>query len=312
MFKKKIVVGYKGFDKDLRCHGLQYEVGKKYKHNGEIELCKSGFHFCENPLDVFDYYGPAGGRFAKIEAEDVSEEKGDDSKRVAKKIKIVSELSIHELVDLCVGFILERANFKNAKGSVSRERVVATDTSHVSVASNTANKGIATNAGHGSIATNTGDLSIATNTGYESAATNTGARSIATNAGHGSIAANAGYSSVATNTGYESAATNTGARSIATNAGHGSAATNTGARSIATNGGDRGAATNDGEEGCAISLGIEGVASGKIGCFLTIAEWRQDEEGDWHRIDVQTKKVDGEEIKPDILYKLQGGKFVAV
>ena len=125
-------------------------------------------------------------------------------------------------------------------------------------------------------------------------------------------ATNTGDRSAATNTGYRSAATNTGYRSAATNTGSRSAATNTGDRSAATNTGDRSAATNTGSEGCAISLGIEGKARGAVGCWLTLAEWNLDKQGEWHRVDVQTKKVDGKKIKADQFYVLTCGTFTEV
>ncbi|MFH1266335.1 MAG: hypothetical protein ABIK89_11465, partial [Planctomycetota bacterium] len=113
-----------------------------------------------------------------------------------------------------------------------------------------------------------------------------------------------------TNTGDRSAATNTGYWSAATNTGYRSAATNTGSQSAATNTGNWSAATNTGEEGCAVSLGIEGRAKGAIGCWLTLAEWQQEVGDAWHRIDVQTRRVDGETIKADVFYQLKGGEFV--
>ena len=104
------------------------------------------------------------------------------------------------------------------------------------------------------------------------------------------------------NTGYHSAATNTGYRS---------AATNTGDQSAATNTGDQSAATNTGVEGCAISIGIEGMAKGAIGCWLTLAEWKESEYR-WNRIDVKTMIVDGKKIKADTFYQLKKGKFIEV
>jgi hypothetical protein len=33
-------------------------------------------------------------------------------------------------------------------------------------------------------------------------------------------------------------------------------------------------------------------------------------DGEWHRVDVQTKRVDGNEIKPEAFYSLVDGVFV--
>jgi hypothetical protein len=86
---------FKGFDKDLKCRGFQYEIGKEYREE-EAELCSKGFHACENPLDTFGYYKPGdGSRYCVVELDEVSDEKhSDDTKRCGKVIKISAELDV--------------------------------------------------------------------------------------------------------------------------------------------------------------------------------------------------------------------------
>ena len=167
------MIGYKGFDKDFKCRDMQYEVGKTYIEK-EAKLCKKGLHFCENPLDVFTYYSPNDGKFAEIEADDVSPETGDDSKRVAKKLTVKTEINLFKLVKLGVEYIKTQIDWDNNKES---------NTGDYSAATNTGNRSAATNTGDYSAATNTGDRSAATNTGYRSAATVDGKESVAISLG---------------------------------------------------------------------------------------------------------------------------------
>ena len=168
---------YKGFDKDLKCRGFQYEIGKEYEENA-ADICHKGFHACENPMDVFGYYNPADSRYCEVDL-DTNEQTEKDSKRVGKKIKIETEIGLSGLIQAGVKFILEKVDFKSAKESNTGDRSAATNTGYQSAATNTGNR---------SAATNTGDRSAATNTGNWSAATVGGAESIAVVTGYGSKA----------------------------------------------------------------------------------------------------------------------------
>ena len=110
--ENKTVKGYKGFDKNLRCRDFQYEIGKRYETE-RAELCKEGFHFCENPHDVLSYYSAGeGNRFAIVEASEVSDEKEDDSKRVSKRISVKAEISVFEICRIAVSAFFENFGFK--------------------------------------------------------------------------------------------------------------------------------------------------------------------------------------------------------
>lgn len=74
---------YKGTDKDMRCRGLQYEIGKPAVVEGDISMCNNGLHACEMPLDVFNYYPPCNSRYFVGELDGVSNEQSGDSKRLA-------------------------------------------------------------------------------------------------------------------------------------------------------------------------------------------------------------------------------------
>jgi hypothetical protein len=88
----KAMKGYKGFDNDLKCRGFQYEVGKTYECEGKITLCENGFHFCEDPKRICDYYGDLTTcRYCEIEAS--GEIVKGEGKCVCSKITIVREIS---------------------------------------------------------------------------------------------------------------------------------------------------------------------------------------------------------------------------
>ena len=207
MDNENIIHSYKGFDKDLKCRGFAYEIGKDYKQDGNIKCCNNGFHACEFPLDIFNYYAPGGNsRYCTVTQSGVTDKKGGDSKVASSKIHIETEIGLDGIIKAGVKFILDKVNWKNQKESNTGDYSAATNTGDYSAATNTGDSSAATNTGYKSAATNTGDYSAATNTGDYSAATNTGDRSVATNTGDSSAAKVSGKESIAIVTGKDSKA----------------------------------------------------------------------------------------------------------
>lgn len=116
--KNNVIKAYKGFNKDLKCRGFQYEIGKEYKHDGKVKTCKSGFHACENPLDVLEYYSDIDCRFCEVEQ---SGELSQETNKIASsEIKIVSEIGFVGLFNAGVEWIKKITNpqeiIKNTNG----------------------------------------------------------------------------------------------------------------------------------------------------------------------------------------------------
>lgn len=133
---------YKGFNPDFTCRGFQYEVAGVYTCDENIKACANGFHACEEPFAVLDYYPFVNAqcelnRYAEVEQSGACNKDGE--KTASQKIEIQAELNIEGLVKAQVQYVQSK---------------IVSDS-------------------------NTGDYSAATNTGDYSAAKVTGADSIA-------------------------------------------------------------------------------------------------------------------------------------
>ena len=108
----------KGFDKNLRCRGFQYEVGGEYTEE-TAELCNRGPHACENPLDTLRYYRPGDSRYCEVEIEDNGQRSRYDSKVCGKHIKIGAEIGLKGVINAGVRFVFDKcesATEENASG----------------------------------------------------------------------------------------------------------------------------------------------------------------------------------------------------
>ena len=103
--------GYKAFKKGLICDPtgnkpFQFAENTVFEKR-KAEVCKSGFHFCAEPMDVLNYYPPES-EFAEVEALD--DVKTDDSvKYVTKKIRIGAKISLKDLISAQVDIDFAKA-----------------------------------------------------------------------------------------------------------------------------------------------------------------------------------------------------------
>lgn len=112
----------KGFDKDLKCRGYQFEIGKTYeiKLPDGYELTKEDlcsdkvFHYCNSLRKVHGYYSvepEENNRFCEIEV--LGREVTDGDKCGSNKIKIIREIAEKEL-DVLRGLINGNTGFFNS------------------------------------------------------------------------------------------------------------------------------------------------------------------------------------------------------
>ena len=90
--------GFKAMDLDMTCRDFQFEVGKTYQIDNKmpLKLCsESGFHFCLNFEDVFDYYDWGSSRVFKIKSE--TEVLTEDNKSITKEITILEEVTKQDI-----------------------------------------------------------------------------------------------------------------------------------------------------------------------------------------------------------------------
>ena len=194
---------YKATDKDMKCRGFQYELGKTAEVKGDIELCENGLHACEMPLDVLCYYAPGdGSRYFEAELEDVSDEKrSDDTKRVGKKLTLSAEIGIPGLVKAQVEYVKAQCDFDNAinkadaenKNHATGESGAASATGESGAASATGNRGAASATGDSGAASATGVRGAASATGDSGAASATGDRGAASSTGKYCVAMTTGF-----------------------------------------------------------------------------------------------------------------------
>ena len=284
---KNKIKSYKGFNKDMTCRDFQYKEGGEYEEK-QADVCNSGFHACEYPLDCFYYYSPNCSVYHEVEQEgEFSKRNNGDSKIASTKIKIGAQINIAGLVKAAIEYTTERV-----------KKEADSDEPH-GASSATGDYGASSATGNYGASSATGDYGASSATGYKGASSATG------NYGASSATGDYGASSA---TGYKGASSATG------DYGASSATGNCGASSAT---GYKGASSATDPESIAVAWGYHGKARGVKGAYLVLADWEGDEKHYWEQDKWRLKgaemvRVDGEKIKENIWYTMVNGKVVEV
>ena len=308
------IQAFKGFDAALQCRGFQYEIGKTYTAE-KVEICESGFHSCEMPLDCWTYYPPTKSRYSEVVASGTIQNKsGEDSKIASGSIAISAEIRLPEFIRRAVDWILSKAKSNTATGNYGHAAATgnyghAAATGDYGHAAATGDYGHAAATGDYGHAAATGDYGHAAATGYLGHAAATG------NYGHAAATGDSGHAAATGYLGHAAATGNYGHAAATGDSGHAAAtgdyghAAATGYLGHAAATGNYGHAAATGDSAIAASLGIHGKSKAGPNGWIVVAHWSE-KSGSWKLVNVRTSKVGENGVKPNVFYSLnEAGEF---
>jgi hypothetical protein len=161
----KTIKGFKAFDKDFKCRGMQYKTNFTFEESGELEICKQGLHFCEMPLDVLNYYD-LNSRFAEVEA--IGDVIKDGDKIATNKLKVGGEINISQMF---------KAHFKLMFEEIKASSDITNTTGYEAHAHTTGYGAHSHTTGHYAHSYTTGHYAHAHTTGYGAISASIGIKS---------------------------------------------------------------------------------------------------------------------------------------
>ena len=272
------IKSYKGFDKNLKCRDFQYEIGKEYEMDGEIKVCNRGFHACESPFDVFDHYTMIDSRFCEVEQDGNISKEDRGTKICSSKIKIKAELKLADMINLGVEWLKEITSPEKIKTSIKDN-----------------------SSGNGAKIGSSGDGAKIGSSGDGAQIGSSGDDAQIGSSGYGAQIGSSGYNAQIGSSGNNAQIGSSGYDAKIGSSGYGA--------KIGSSG-DGAKIDSTGEDCVIMCAGINSVAKASKGSWITLSEWSySDKKQRDIPVCVKTEFVDGEKIKADTYYKLDGGVF---
>ena len=319
--ENKTITTYKCFDKDLKCRGFQYEIGKEYElSNGEpVSVCSNGFHACESPLEVLDYYFMDGhanlSRFCEVEQSGEFSKEVDSTKVASSKIKIKKEITFADLINSGVEWLKEKTS--NDGGGNCTKIVSSSDDAKIASSGEYAQIGSSGDyakigsSGYSSQIVSSGDSSQIGSSGDCAKIGSSGDYAqIASSGDYAKIGSSGNYAQIGSS-GYSSQIGSSGDFAKIGSSGDNARIASSGDTAKIGSSGDYAQVDSTCEDSVIMCAGHNSWAKAKKGSWITLAEWYIDEETKQMKPKyVKAEYVDGERIKEDTWYKLVDGEFI--
>ena len=317
------IKSYKGFDKNLKCLDFQYEIGKEYEMDGEIKVCSRGFHACESPLEVFDYYPMIGSRFCEVEQDGNISKEDRGTKICSSKIKIKAELKLADMINLGVEWLKEITSPEKIKTSIkdnssgddaqigsSGYGAQIGSSGYYAQIGSSGNYAKIGSSGYGAQIGSSGYYAQIGSSGDDAKIGSSGNYAQIGSSGYDAQIGSSGYGAKIGSSGYGAKIGSSGYGAQIGSSGDGAQIGSSGDGAQIGSSGDDAKIDSTGE-GCVIMCaGINSVAKASKGSWITLSEWSySDKKKRYIPVCVKTEFVDGEKIKADTYYKLAGGVF---
>ena len=290
--------GFKGFKPGLVCKNKQYAENTVFEED-TAEICRRGMHYCVNPFDVLDHYNLVNNDgsfndFAEVEALDRSFT-NDGKKYCTKKLKIGAKLSFSGFIKACVDFTIEKTSFGKLNDSSSGYSAQIGSSGYSAQIGSSGNYAQIGSSGNSAKIGSSGNSAKIGSSGDYAQIGSSGNSAKIGSSGYSAQIGSSGDSAQIGSSGDYAQIGSSGDYAQIGSSGNSAEVRSTGM--------------------CAVVMcaGYNSMAKAKKGSFITLAEWKKDDENDrWIPVNVVTEKVDGERIKEDTFYKLIDGKFVEV
>ena len=287
--------GYKGFEKGMICRGKQYAENTVFEEEN-AKICESGIHFCENPMDVLDFYPILDdncdfNEFAEVETLDKAHT-DDNIKYCTKKIKIGAKLSISNFIKACVEFVIDKTSSEvNEKSSGS----------YAKIGSSGSYAQIGSSGSYAKIGSSGYSAKIGSSGSYAQIGSSGNFAHIGSSGSYAKIGSSGDFAKIGSSGDFAQIGGSGDSAQIGS----------LGNSAQICSSGNFAKTASTGEDSVICCTGYKSIVKAKKGSWITLAEWTWDKEKSrCVPVCVKTEFVDGERIKENTWYKLENGEFV--